>query len=272
MLTPPKPLYRIRYATEHDYDALINLRIHAETWLRASGIEQWTVREAGEKAIRRRIEAGNAFAVTTGAGDIIGTLSLDQADTAFWTPAEATQPALYLYSFIISSERRGRGLGDALLDWACARAELGGARWLRLDCWKTNRQLHKFYESRGFVHLDTRDAPGRKSGALFQRNASTRLDSNSRVQLVDETVPTLLPSGLPTLPAEDRYDPTGEARIWYRAAEELAAMAREPHPGEEDSVDHWAAALEAAARRLDTHAREIRQAHGMYYRPLDGIA
>jgi ribosomal protein S18 acetylase RimI-like enzyme len=270
MLTPPLPLYRIRYATDADYDALINLRIHAETWLRAAGIEQWTVRAAGENAIRRRISTGNAFAVTTGAGDIIATLSLDKADPAFWTPDEAVEPALYLYSFIISSERRGRGLGDALLDWASERAADGGARWLRLDCWKTNDRLHRFYERRGFVHLDTRDAPGRKSGALFQRDAGTTLVGEQRVRLIDETQPTLLPSGLPTLPSEDRYDPTGEAHVWYRAAEEIAAMMREPHPGEGAEVDHWRAALDAASKRLDTHAREIRQAHGMYYRPLDG--
>ena len=98
--------YRIRHANANDLDAVIALRSHAETWLREAGIEQWTVHATGVKNIRVSIDAGTAYIVTTGAGDIVGSLTLDGADLDFWTPAEASQPALYLYKFILLSGHR----------------------------------------------------------------------------------------------------------------------------------------------------------------------
>lgn len=256
--------YHVRYAGDADLDRVLALRRHAETWLHAAGIDQWTVRSTGERNIRQQIADGTTFVVTTGAGDVIGSLALDAADLDFWTPTEANQPALYLYKFIISSERRGRGLGDALLNWACTRAAIAGARWLRLDCWKTNPGLHKYYLDRGFRQVDVRDTPGRQSGALFERPVDTILPvpDDDRFRLIDDTPPLAHPQRFASF---DRYDPTGEAAIWQDAANVVNDMRRRPLPNES-----WNAALEAASRELETHARQIRQAQGMYYRVIDG--
>lgn len=65
--------------------------------------------------------------------------------------------------------------------------------------------------------------------------------------------------------AADRYDPTGEAAIWSRAAE-LVASLRTPEMSED-----WNAALEQASRALDSEARGVRQDKGgMYYRVISG--
>ncbi|MFD0479356.1 GNAT family N-acetyltransferase [Nonomuraea thailandensis] len=63
----------------------------------------------------------------------------------------------------------GSGLGDALLDWACAAAFSAGLPWVRLDCAKANPRLQGYYRDRGFRHVRTVDLPHRSSGALFQR-------------------------------------------------------------------------------------------------------
>lgn len=62
----------------------------------------------------------------------------------------------------------------------------------------------------------------------------------------------------------NRYDPTGEAAIWDRAAELVMGM-RDP----ELSTD-WNIALEQAARALSNESRGVRQANGMYYRVITG--
>ncbi|MFE3322843.1 hypothetical protein [Nocardia sp. NPDC059195] len=62
----------------------------------------------------------------------------------------------------------------------------------------------------------------------------------------------------------DRYDPTGAAAIWDRAAELVTAM-RDP----ELSTD-WNTGLEQAARALNNESRGIRQDGGMYYRTISG--
>jgi len=41
----------------------------------------------------------------------------------------------------------------------------------QLDAWRDNEGLHAYYRDRGFTHLRTVEAEGRRSGALFQRPA-----------------------------------------------------------------------------------------------------
>ena len=182
------PTYHVRTATADDYEALVALRVHAEDWLRKSGVEQWLRTSVGEENIREQIEVGTMYAVTTATGEVVGCLALDIADPDFWTERESHQPAWYLYKFILHSEHRGLGLGDVLLDWACYRAELSHAIWLRLDCWRTNTKLHRYYIDRGFTHKRTVEHPTRKSGALFERWTEIRLVQQPRVHLMDDVL------------------------------------------------------------------------------------
>src|SRR5690606_15645478 len=187
----------------------------------------------------------------------------------FWTPAEATQPALYGYKIMISPERRGTGLGDALLDWMCERAEQVGAKWLRIDCWKTNTQLHSYFERRGFEHYDTRTAPGRNSGWLAQRDVQVRTaPSDLAIRLVDDTVPAW--ATFAAKPADaSLYDPHGQAAIWEQAAEELrhADLSHLTTTQVRYAVD---ITLNQISLRFARYASEQRQANGTYYRVLDG--
>lgn len=180
--------YHVRAAGEEDVDAVVGLRRHAEDWLRAAGIEQWTRSDYGARVVKGWIGAGSTFVVETEDSEIIGSLSLDAGDPTFWTEEEMRAPALYLYKFIIRSDHRGTGLGDVLLDWSCYRTEMAGGLWLRLDCWRDNFGLHKYYLDRGFQYLTTRTDPVRMSGALFERPAELRLATNRPAKLVDHTL------------------------------------------------------------------------------------
>ncbi len=180
--------YHLRVAGEADVDAVLALRRHAEEWMHSAGIVQWTKSEYGARVIKGWIGAGSTFVVSTDDEEIVGSLSLDTGDPDFWTDAELREPALYLYKFIIRSDHRGSGLGDVLLDWSGYRCELAGQLWLRLDCWRDNLGLHKYYLDRGFRHLDTRTHPTRMSGALFERPAELRLAQNAPVRLIDHSL------------------------------------------------------------------------------------
>lgn len=181
------PTYRIRGAGQSDLGDVIGLRRYAEGWLASAGIEQWTSSETGERVISAQIETGSTYVVEDPSGRVVGSLALDDGDPDFWTPEELNDPALYLYKFILGPESRGSGLGDVLLDWACYQAELGWALWLRLDCRRDNPGLHRYYSQRGFTHLDTRTAPGRQTGALFERAAELRTARQPAVELIDGT-------------------------------------------------------------------------------------
>lgn len=179
--------YMVRPATEADAGTVFRLRRHAEQWLHAAGIDQWTSPAKGDAAIRRQLAAGTSFIVSDESGAPVGSLCLEGPDLDFWTEQEASEPATYLYKFMLDGSARGTGLGDALLNWACERAAGQGDRWLRLDCWRSNAALHDYYLRRGFRHVDTRTAPGRQSGALFERPTDVILPVRSGIELVDET-------------------------------------------------------------------------------------
>lgn len=178
--------YTIRCANQDDLDNIVDLRLHAEQWLQQRGINQWTVTQRGMDSIRTRMDAASMYAIDY-ENSLIGTVTLDGPDLDFWTPQEAEEPALYLYKLMIHSDHRGRSLGDAVLDWACARAEAQELSWLRIDVWKTNAKLHEYYRNRGFQYVRTAHADSRNSGALFQRPASLRLASPEVATITDIT-------------------------------------------------------------------------------------
>lgn len=63
----------------------------------------------------------------------------------------------------------GQNIGARMLDWASFRAAQQGKELLRLDAWKTNPGLHRYYEGQGFTMVRLVDLPHRQSGALFER-------------------------------------------------------------------------------------------------------
>ncbi|MFG1755914.1 GNAT family N-acetyltransferase [Streptosporangium sandarakinum] len=164
----------VREATAEDVDAVVALRIESERWLHAAGIRQWTDRERGIRIIRDRIAVGGMYLVIDEDGTAIASLTLSGPDPDFWDSRDEPDSALYLYKLMITERYRGTGLGDELLDWACEQAEARGKRWLRLDCWRDNQGLQRYYLRRGFEHVRTMVVEGRDSGALFQRPATIR--------------------------------------------------------------------------------------------------
>ncbi|MEU5725052.1 GNAT family N-acetyltransferase [Micromonospora sp. NPDC047738] len=71
-----------------------------------------------------------------------------------------------MYAYVVGA---GRNIGGALLDWAARVAASRGCRWLRLDAWRTNEALHRYYERQGFSPIRVVELAHRGSGALFQR-------------------------------------------------------------------------------------------------------
>jgi GNAT superfamily N-acetyltransferase len=100
----------------------------------------------------------------------IGTITVDDhADPEFWTEADEPDKALYVHRMATSRAAAGQDIGAVMLDWATKRAAQQGKAWLRLDAWKTNPGLHRYYERQGFTLVRLVDLEHRKSGALFQR-------------------------------------------------------------------------------------------------------
>ena len=248
--------YHVRPAKNYDLDALFDLRRLAEQTFRNAGLDQWHDSEEGRRVIRKWVDRDEMNVVTTHEGSIIACFALSGPDQDFWTPEEAAEDALYIYKIIIRPDRKGSGVGEAILDYATDLAEQMMDVQLRVDCWQTNSGLHQYFLDRGFEHVDTRTAHGRNSGWLAQRHVSLRCN-DGRVTLTDAK-PQPVAGG-------DRYDDP-ISRTWQQARD-IVLRVRDETP---DDVGEAAAMFDQVARELDTLAREQRQANGMAHRPYTG--
>ncbi|MFE1781286.1 GNAT family N-acetyltransferase [Streptomyces sp. NPDC059506] len=161
----------IRPAVATDLRTVIDLWEHAASWLNERGIDQWQY-PPREERIKANIEAGECWIVEAD-GAPVATITVDEhADPDFWAPSEANDPALYVHRMVVRRDVAGQDLGSAMLDWAGREALRQGKQLLRLDAWRSNDELQRYYSDRGFVHVRTVEAADRSSGALFQRAAS----------------------------------------------------------------------------------------------------
>lgn len=168
--------YPIRLAVDEDVDAILALRTEAEVWLRERGIRQWTddYRDYARDVLRSSVEAGATWVVED-QGQIIATVTINQADTDFWDPADDLDSAMYLGKMIVARSHAGQELGDAIMNWASCRAATDGKLQLRIDVRRDNTRLHQYYLAQGWQYVRTVYPPRRKteSGTLFQREAGS---------------------------------------------------------------------------------------------------
>ncbi|MGW1189293.1 GNAT family N-acetyltransferase [Streptomyces sp. NPDC002559] len=164
----------IRPATLADAEALMELRLEAEQWLAQAGINQWrdpATRTPALQKWRRDISAGRTWVVDEDAA-VIATVTLAPPDADFWGEWDHPENAVYVAKLITARSVKGQGIGGLLLDWAGAQARHRGLPWIRLDCWRSNIALQRFYLQEGFHHVRTEAPPHRLSGWLGQRSAS----------------------------------------------------------------------------------------------------
>ncbi|GAA2210129.1 hypothetical protein GCM10009850_055880 [Nonomuraea monospora] len=170
----------LRRAEPADLSGVLTLLADTAEWLHTQGVRQWPRGGFGAERIEPLIEERVLFLLDDElryldpdeSAPPVATIALDDhADPEFWTPADDPGAALYIHKLAVARPWSGSGLGDALLDWACAAAFSAGLPWLRLDCAKGNPRLQGYYRERGFRHVRTVDLPHRSSGALFQRQS-----------------------------------------------------------------------------------------------------
>lgn len=161
----------IRRARPYERDQVVGLVSDASRWLGSRGLDQWQYPPRAGR-IENGITAGEVWVLEGPDGELIGTMALDsRADHEFWRAEDDPQAALYAHRMVVARRAAGHGLGAEMLDWAGSQAVRAGKKWLRLDAWRTNDQLQRYYLAQGFEHLRTVKLSHRGSGALFQRPA-----------------------------------------------------------------------------------------------------
>ncbi|GAA1778314.1 GNAT family N-acetyltransferase [Luedemannella helvata] len=182
----------LRRADAEDFDTVMALLADSIAWLRGQGLDQWSTADAWPAKIRRSLDCGDVWLLNDDRP--IGTITVETSgDPDFWTAAERSEPALYVSKLAVSRDRAGHELGGLLLEWSRAHAHALGSTWVRLDAWKSNPRLHRYYLDRGWKYVRTCDNPRRRSGTLFQLPAQP-LGPEPRRRLHEMPHATVLPT------------------------------------------------------------------------------
>ncbi|MEU4954332.1 UTRA domain-containing protein [Streptomyces lavendulae] len=162
----------IRRAAIADVPELMKLRIEAEEWLAAAGVDQWRDSATRTRALAKwhaDIHAGRTYVVQNAGDALLGTVTLAEADVDFWRAADHPQDAFYVAKLITARAAKGTNLGGRILDWVGRRAAAAQRPWIRLDVWRTNEVLQNYYLAQQFTHVRTESPAHRLSGWMAQR-------------------------------------------------------------------------------------------------------
>ncbi len=163
----------VALGTEKHRALVHQLRDAAEEWLAEKGYDQYQgpLQGRAHDDIDELFDQGRFYGWITG-GVVTAVVALADPDPDFWTQQETNEPQTYLSRFLV--REHGRGHGEQLLRAVVMRSQESGEHWIRLDCWKSNTDLHRYYRRRGFEQLPTVDVAGRLSGAKFQMRLGRR--------------------------------------------------------------------------------------------------
>lgn len=184
--------------TESDIVDVATMWTRSAERLRSRGLDQWQYPVKWHN-IRRTVAEGTCWLITHADSQAIGTITIEPIADPYWHPADDPDNALYVHRMVIDDGARGHEIGSALLDWAARRARKEGRFWLRLDAWKSNLGLHRYYLDRGFSLVRIDDDPSDPTGALFQRPAYIELHRGPDV-IDDSTEPA---NGVPAGRTDD---------------------------------------------------------------------
>lgn len=173
-----------------DADDLLTVHalIHtAARWLHARGLDQWPDDSPtlGYERLGEQIRRGKTYLVSDGRDPVATVAVSTVGDPDFWTPAELAESAVYVSKAAVA--RRGEGIGALLMRWVIDRAARDGVPCVRLDAWRTNRELHDYYRGQGWDYVRTIELPHRRSGVLFQIPAAP--DPEARTALAWQEQP-----------------------------------------------------------------------------------
>ena len=138
----------VRRAQPQELEAVVAVLREAAQWLIDTAHPLWRLADFTPESLAGAVGAGEYFIACDGEGPV-GVIKLEWEDPLFW-PDVPTGKGLYLHKLAGVRHAAGRGVTDALLNFASAHAAALGRVYLRLDCAADRPSLCQVYERRGF--------------------------------------------------------------------------------------------------------------------------
>jgi GNAT superfamily N-acetyltransferase len=149
----------------------------AGRWLRNKDTDQWAKpwpsKAARDERVRKDLAAGKTWFVRDKDTLAAMVTATEKAIPHVWEGSEANlaEPAVYVHRLVTARGYAGLGLGAQLIDWAGRRGHtFYGAKWIRIDVWTTNTDLHHYYKMQRFEPCGLCADLSYRSRALFQKS------------------------------------------------------------------------------------------------------
>lgn len=162
-------MFTMRPATGADVPGVASMITARCDWMEQQGLESW--REMVDDLAG---QAGDGYVqVLDDGGRIVGcTTVTTHAPPKDWTPQEARDPSLYLFTTVTDPAYRPYQPGTLIALWTVDQAAQQGHRWVRRGCFEP--KLVTYYETQGFALVKEQD---RTAGHLYlMARRAERLD------------------------------------------------------------------------------------------------
>ena len=143
---------RVEPATTRDLDAVRGAYSDARATQAARGAILWPV--FSNESIVAQMASGQLLRVID-SDALVGVFTVAYEDEAIWEHRECGAH-VYLHRIARVSSYAGRGLIDAVLEWAHEHCRALDREGLRIDTWASNERLIAFYARHGFRVVERR--------------------------------------------------------------------------------------------------------------------
>lgn len=130
-----------------------------------------------EEKINDEIAAGLHFSAFMPDNVLAGFFSVALADAPIWGSKEKGD-AIYIHRMCVNPACKGNNLAASVLTWAYGYVSGSGQRFVRMDTWRDNPRLIKYYAACGFRHIGNRQMGHAPDLPPHYKNANLALFEN----------------------------------------------------------------------------------------------
>jgi GNAT superfamily N-acetyltransferase len=147
---------QIRDATGGDLPAVMRLVDAVIADMRSRAIEQWDAVYPAADVFSADIAAGTLHVCAVAGDPMAAVFVLDEHHVPEWTVTwTATAGAAVVHRLMVHPRHQGRGVAQALMDYAERLARDRGYTAIHLDCFSQNPQALNLYRRRGYGEAGT---------------------------------------------------------------------------------------------------------------------
>ncbi|WP_409250864.1 GNAT family N-acetyltransferase [Bacillus sp. SCS-153A] len=146
-------MFNLRKAREEDKEKILSLLVGAAEWLQTKGTSQWdyymTDLEANTEEVLESIKNQSTYLLEQdglAAASVILEENPGDWDREIWGEESAQTDVVYLHRLVVNRNFAGRGIGDALMEWAKKHVRGREKKYIRFDCLNSNEGLNSYYQ------------------------------------------------------------------------------------------------------------------------------